>query len=177
MSGGAGDGDGADCFDGGNGIDKVDYGMNTLSTTVDLNDGACTATASGASSTPSCANTIENAILGSGDDIFTGSAFNNIVWPNGGQNSLVGGGGIDTVNYSVGYTSGVLVNLTGGGASGGNQDSITGFSNAVGSKFNDTLLGTDVVCRHQRGEPPRWQGRQRLDLRERGSGPGSRQQG
>ena len=32
----------------------------------------------------------ENAILGSGNDTFTGSAFNNTVWPNGGQNVLNG---------------------------------------------------------------------------------------
>ena len=55
----------------------------------------------------------ENAILGTGNDIFNGSTFNNIVWPNGGQNVLsclaspavnFGCGGIDTVNYSIGYT-------------------------------------------------------------------------
>ena len=55
-------------------------------------------------------NTVENAILGTGNDTFTGSSFNNTVWPNGGQNSLNGcpdavqGCGIDTVNYSTGYT-------------------------------------------------------------------------
>ena len=38
--------------------------------------------------------TVENAILGTGNDIFTGSAFNNTVWPNGGQNSLNGCPGV-----------------------------------------------------------------------------------
>ncbi len=91
-------------------------------------------------------NTVENARLGSGDDLFDGSAFNNIVFPGGGQNALDGGvGGIDTVNYSYGYTAGVTVNLSGGGASGGGQDSITGFENAVGTAFNDHMFGTDVV--------------------------------
>jgi Ca2+-binding RTX toxin-like protein len=95
---------------------------------------------------------VENAILGTGNDTFNGSTFNNIVWPNGGQNVLNGcpaavvvGCGIDTVNYSVGYDAGVVVNLSGGGQAGGSQDSITGFSNAVGTAFNDTLIGTDLV--------------------------------
>ena len=36
LSGGAGDDDGLDEFDGGGGIDTIDYGTNTQSTTVDL---------------------------------------------------------------------------------------------------------------------------------------------
>ena len=94
-------------------------------------------------------NSIENAILGSGNDTFAGSSFNNIVWPNGGQNSngcpdAVQGCGIDTVNYSQGYTAGVTVNLAGGGTSGGNADSIQGFTNAVGTAFADNMIGTDT---------------------------------
>jgi Ca2+-binding RTX toxin-like protein len=93
---------------------------------------------------------IENAILGTGNDSFTGSTFNNTVWPNGGQNTLngcpvvLGGCGIDTVNYGMGYEAGVTVNLAGGGPAGGNADSIVGFSNAVGSPFADTIIGTDA---------------------------------
>ena len=136
-------GGGADRFDGGSGIDTVSYEDNTDPTTVALTGGATACPGDGlGGATPLCTSangvggqgdlivndTVENAILGAGDDLFTGSTFNNIVWPNGGQNSLTGGGGIDTVNYSRGYTSGVLVNLTGGGAAGGNQDSITGFT-------------------------------------------------
>jgi Ca2+-binding RTX toxin-like protein len=97
---------------------------------------------------------IENATLGTGNDTFTGSAFNNTVWPNGGQNTLNGcapasvfqapGCGIDTVNYGQGYKEGVTINLAGGGPSGGNADSILGFANAVGTAFNDTIIGTDA---------------------------------
>jgi hypothetical protein len=146
LSGGAGDGlDGDDSFDGGSGIDTVDYGANTLNTTVDLNSGGCQGDLA-----DECdfiePNTIENAILGSGDDVFTGSAFNNIVFPNGGQNALTGDGGIDTVNYSTGYTAGVTINLTNGGGTGGASDSITGFANAVGTAFNDNMTGTDVIA-------------------------------
>jgi Ca2+-binding RTX toxin-like protein len=144
LAGGAGDGDGDDSFDGGSGIDTVDYSANTLATTVDLDSGACMGTSLECDFIEP--NTVENARLGSGDDVFTGSAFNNIAFPGGGQNSLDGEGGIDTVNYSYGYTAGVTINMTGGGAAGGGQDAIDLFENAVGTAFNDQIFGTDVVA-------------------------------
>jgi hypothetical protein len=162
LSGGAGSqaagvDDGTDSFDGGSGIDTIDYGLNTVATTVSLSTPtvpvACTQLTGNCSVTNGIAgeldeiltNSVENAILGTADDSFTGSAFNNIVWPNGGSNSLAGGDGIDTLNYGVGYEAGVTINLSGGGASGGGQDSIGGFENAVGTAFNDSIFGTDVV--------------------------------
>jgi Ca2+-binding RTX toxin-like protein len=165
LSGGAGNLDGADSFDGGSGIDTLDYGKNTSATTVALFGTNATALCTGPfASTDTCSvgngvsgaadviltNSVENAILGTGNDVFTGSSFNNTVWPNGGQNSLNGcpnavlGCGIDTVNYSTGYTAGVTVNLAGGGPSGGNADSIVGFTNAVGTAFADDMIGTDL---------------------------------
>ena len=156
LSGGAGDGDGADTFDGGSGIDTVDYGNNTLATTVDLASGAAVSgVAAELDTIVAVPPTVENAILGTGDDSFLGSPFNNIVWPNGGQNVLScfatatpanGCGGIDTVNYSTGYTAGVTINLANGGGTGGASDSITGFANAVGTAFNDSMTGTDVIA-------------------------------
>jgi hypothetical protein len=162
LSGGAGDKDGADSFDGGSGIDTLDYSANTLDTTVNLFALATANNCAIFSATADCgtggvsggadlflSDTIENAKLGTGNDTFNGSVFNNIAFPNGGQNSLscvVGGcGGIDTVNYSIGYTAGVTINLSGGGGTGGASDSISGFQNAVGTAFNDTMFGTDVV--------------------------------
>jgi hypothetical protein len=158
LSGGAGDADGADSFDGGSGIDTVDYGANTLNTRVELFGavGAACVAVFGAGSLCGAAgvtggvdqilnNTVENAILGTADDTFIGSVFNNIAWPNGGQNSLTGAGGIDTVNYSQGYTAGVTINLAGGGGTGGGSDAIIGFSNAVGTAFNDNMTGSDVL--------------------------------
>jgi Ca2+-binding RTX toxin-like protein len=168
LSGGAGDNDGADAFDGGSGIDFLDYGMNTLATTVQLFESSLVGNCpmfdtSNPPTTAICGvggvgnadlflnNSIENAILGSGNDVFMGSSFNNTVWPNGGQNALNGCGeagvlgcGIDTVNYSTGYEAGVTINLAGGGPSGGNADSIVGFTNAVGTPFADDIIGTDA---------------------------------
>jgi Ca2+-binding RTX toxin-like protein len=163
MSGGAGNQDGADSFDGGAGIDTVDYSKNTSSTTVHLADGVtpCAIFATGALCSTGNGvsggvdlirnDATENAILGSGNDTFTGSQFNNTVWPNGGQNALNGCPalvtvtcGIDTVNYSQGYDAGVTVNLAGGGPSGGNADAISGFTNAVGTAFADNIIGTDL---------------------------------
>jgi Ca2+-binding RTX toxin-like protein len=144
LAGGSGDGDGPDIFDGGAGTDTIDYSANTLNTTADLD----TAGGNGVAGELDVIvpNTIENAMLGSGDDIFGGSVFNNIAFPGGGQNSLQGGDVIDTINYSYGYTAGVTINLTGGGAAGGSQDSIGGFENVVGTEFNDSIFGTDVVA-------------------------------
>ena len=121
MAGGAGNVDGADSFDGGGGIDTVDYGKNTSSTTVHLADGVtpCAVFATGALCTTG------NGVSGADrphperadrerhpryrQRHVHGVAFNNTVWPNGGQNALNGcpaaaaaGCGIDTVNYSRG---------------------------------------------------------------------------
>ena len=53
------------------------------------------------------------------------------------------GCGIDTVNYSQGYKAGVTVNLAGGGPTSGNADSAIGFTNAVGTAFADTIIGSN----------------------------------
>ena len=71
------------------------------------------------------------------------------MWPNGGQNSL---NGCPALSHGLryrhrelqqGYTAGVTINLAGGGPSGGNADSIVGFTNAVGTAFADDIIGTN----------------------------------
>lgn len=143
-----------DGMDGEGGIDTVDYSQRTddltviLTTDPDLNDfDSGDVSVCGESDD---LDNIENAMLGSGDDTFTGNPFNNVVFPGGGQNVLndpvaPAGGGIDTLDYSVGYTEGVTVNMAGGGPAGVG-DSATGFENAVGTEFNDSIIGTDVVA-------------------------------
>jgi hemolysin type calcium-binding protein len=139
-----------DGIDGEGGIDTVDYSQRTDNLTVFLTTDAGFANLD-SGDVGTCGETddidnVENAMLGSGDDSFTGNAFNNVVFPGGGQNTLTDpvNGGIDTLNYSIGYTAGVTVNMTGGGPAGVG-DSATNFENAVGTDFNDTIIGTDVV--------------------------------
>jgi Ca2+-binding RTX toxin-like protein len=159
------DGD-MDLIDGGSGIDEVDYDQRTENldvwlgyapaASVDAINAACsgdhTTTGECDLITP---RTTENARLGSGDDSFNGSQFNNVVFPGEGQNVLIGfdqnsvpvgtatTGGIDTVNYKNRET-GVVVNFAGGGPAT-NADSAVGFTNGVGTKKNDTLLGNNIA--------------------------------
>ena len=162
----------ADIIDGGDGIDTISYSDRTSDLTVDLNVGPGGSPRPG-NGDLSCAEndsffnylgtspTVENAVLGTANDTFWGTLQNNTVWPNGGQNTLNGCGtgavpdvgcaagtnGIDTVKYDMGYANeGVTINLAGGGPTSGNQDSISGFTNAVGSGGPDNIIGTDTIA-------------------------------
>lgn len=159
LRGGAGNdlidgGTGGDLLNGQTGVDMVDYGLRTASVAVHLAvdnttapTGPCNAAlefTSGESAEGDCLTGIENATLGAGDDAFTGSAFQNVVFPNGGQNVLDGdaaGGpatGGDVLDYGIGYTAGVDVNMAGGATAG---DSAINFENARGTSFADTFVG------------------------------------
>ena len=152
----------ADQIDMGDGVDTLSYADRTDDLSVNVNLSATVPPGAAANGDLSCGEAdtfinaaggtnamVENVVLGSGNDNFVGSSNNNTVWPNGGQNVLSGGPaptGIDTVNYSMGYgNDGVTINLAGGGPTSGNQDSITGFTNAVGSPGPDDIVGTDTV--------------------------------
>ena len=64
-------------------------------------------------------------------------AGNDYVYSGNGSDTLVGGLGEDTVSYEL-YFTGASVNLAN---NAGPLDSLTGFENVVGSRFNDTLYG------------------------------------
>jgi Ca2+-binding RTX toxin-like protein len=155
FSQGADDSDDSDTVDGEGGIDMVDYGLRTNAVTVNLGAAAAGPTAgtcndlvlefvSGEAGETDCLANLENAILGLGDDTFMGNSFPNRVFPNGGQNVLNGDlalgpfTGGDVLDYSVGYTAGVNVNMAGGATAG---DSAVGFENAIGTAFNDRFVG------------------------------------
>ena len=73
----------------------------------------------------------------------TGSAFNDTLEGDGGNNVLVGGGGIDTVSYEhalAGVTVSLAV-LAAQNTIGAGTDTLSGFENLTGSAFNDTLTG------------------------------------
>jgi Ca2+-binding RTX toxin-like protein len=91
---------------------------------------------------------VENLILkGSNNLSGQGNSLNNIITGNSGNNLLTDpSGGIDTVSYAPAPSS-VVVTLGSGGAwdrgsaSGWGDDSLNGFENVIGSRFNDTITG------------------------------------
>jgi Ca2+-binding RTX toxin-like protein len=101
---------------------------------------------------------------GGGNDILDGGRDGDIIYGEGGNDTIIGGSeqdyldggsGIDTVVYS-GSSAGVTIDLANGTASGGDADGpvqivgrgtiirhdmLAGFENAVGSSFDDRLIG------------------------------------
>ena len=81
----------------------------------------------------------------------TGNGLNNVISGNAGDNTLIGGAGgdtldggagIDTADYS-GSSAGVIVNLAGGFGQGGDAegDRLVSIERAIGSNYDDTLVG------------------------------------
>jgi Ca2+-binding RTX toxin-like protein len=80
---------------------------------------------------------------GDGDDYIYESDFGN-----GGEDSIVGGLGIDTVDFSA-APSGINLTLVGGGGTvnptgNNNTDTLVGIENIVGTGSADTIIGDDV---------------------------------
>ena len=130
---------GNDIMNGGNGIDTVTYAQaaanaNLGGVTVNLSVTAAQNTGNTSGGTDTITN-VENLI---------GSAFNDTLQGNAGNNVLDGAGGIDTVSYSS-ATAGVTVSLSLQGTAqntiGAGTDTLIGFENLTGSGFNDTLSG------------------------------------
>jgi Ca2+-binding RTX toxin-like protein len=138
-------------LEGEGGVDTVDYSWSADDAVAVLFSCNSTDPGSGVISAVTVDDifTMENAILTANDDTFGGNQFGNRVWPMGGQNSLDGdigqgltgcvvGGGGDTLDYSVGYTAGVTVNLAGGSVAG---DAAPNFENVVATPFKDSVTG------------------------------------
>src|SRR5262249_58363136 len=74
----------------------------------------------------------------------------------GGGDRLFGDAGIDSIDYS-GATAGVTVQLSGYSVSGGvTLTAFSGIENAVGSNFNDTLVGDASANRLTGGGGADW---------------------
>ena len=84
---------------------------------------------------------VENLTLTGTTNIHAiGNLADNVIRGNSGNNRLDGGNGQDTVSYASAPAS-VTVNLLTGAASGWGTDTLSGFENILGSRFNDTLTG------------------------------------
>jgi Ca2+-binding RTX toxin-like protein len=80
-----------------------------------------------------------------GADSLSGDAGNDSLTGGGGDDVIDGGAGFDRVNYNVGATTGVTVNLalTGAQTTGQGSDTLIGIENVVGTTFSDVITGDD----------------------------------
>lgn len=152
LYGGDGDdtlvgGSGSDQLFGDAGFDAIDYTASTSAVSVNLTTGR----GSGGDAGTDTISGVEAVIGSAFNDTLTGSAADESLVGGSGNDSLVGGAGADTLEGGVGIdwasyaasTAGVNVNLTTGGASGGDAagDVLSGIENLEGSAFDDTLVG------------------------------------
>ena len=138
--------DGRDSYDGGDGIDTLDYSALNTAVNLTLKDGVTTY------QTDMIEN-VENIIGGSAGDRLTGNSFDNVLTGNAGDDTLNGGAGNDTLDGGVGndtLNGGVGDDLLLGGAgddilkgAAGNDHLEGGDGNddLDGGADNDTLLG------------------------------------
>lgn len=79
---------------------------------------------------------------GAGDDVLTGAAGADTFIGGAGDDRIDGGVGVDTVSFED-STAGVTVRLNGGATNDGmgGTDTLFGIENAVGTTFNDTMVG------------------------------------
>ena len=122
---------GADALDGGLGTDTATYAASAASVNVSL----ATGHGGGGDAQGDTLINIEN---------LTGSAFNDTLEGNAGNNVLAGGVGIDLASFEH-AAAGVNVSLAVTAAQntlGAGTDTLSGFENLTGSAFNDTLTGS-----------------------------------
>ncbi|EGF33000.1 putative hemolysin-adenlyate cyclase protein [Oxalobacteraceae bacterium IMCC9480] len=134
----------ANVLRGGAGIDTVSYAASALGVTVDLT--RTTAQISTGDAAGDVLSGIENLIGSAFADKLTGDGNDNIIAGLAGADILIGGGGINTLDYSA-SSAGVTINLqsmtaTGGDATG---DVISGFQNVIGSAFDDVMVASAVA--------------------------------
>ena len=78
---------------------------------------------------------------GSGNDTFRGEGGNDTIFVKSGDNIVDGGTGSDTVSYTYGSKP-VWIDLAGGSANSLNgHDTLTSIENAVGSSYDDAIVG------------------------------------
>lgn len=146
----------SETFDGGAGIDTLDYSDETGNTTFDMTAG--TLTGAGA------ATDFENAIGGSGNDTIIGTSGDNTINGGGGDDNLTGSGGsntyivaddggtnvingstsLDTIDVS-GFTSGIVLGTASSPNLTGSDDLVSGNGTVIvnANREAKTLIATD----------------------------------
>jgi Ca2+-binding RTX toxin-like protein len=122
---------GNDSLDGGGGTDTATYAASPAGVNVSL----ATGSGSGGDAQGDTLINFEN---------LTGSAFNDTLEGNSGNNVLAGGDGVDTVSYEH-AASGVTISLAINSAQstgGAGSDTLSGFENLTGSASGDVLTGS-----------------------------------
>lgn len=129
----------ANRLDGGLGNDVVSYQTATSGVTVSL--GAPSGGTSGGAAGDVLLS-IEGVTGSAFNDILIGDGGNNVIdGGKGGADTLIGGAGIDTLSYASAI-GGVTVNMSTGKAAGAAAgDAYSSFENLTGSDFADTLVG------------------------------------
>lgn len=124
---------GDDYLDGGADIDVVGYTFASSSVIVNLALG--TATGEGNDTLIN----IEGVFGSNFDDYLSGDIGDNIFQGSDGNDTLVGGAGLDSVIYSK--DSSVTVNLAVGTSTGEGEDTLISIEDVIGSNYSDTLIG------------------------------------
>jgi len=167
IEGGAGN----DLLAGGDGIDTLSYVGADRSVKVSLASAARQNSLGAGYDTVSG---FENLTGSAYNDTLTGSTGNNVIEGGGGNDTLAGGAGSDTASYAHAAAA-VRVDLrivtaaqdTGGAGS----DKIGGFENLSGSRFDDTLIGSNTANRIDGGDgDDRLQGAKGRDTLSGGAG-------
>lgn len=160
LSGGNGNdvlngGTGADDMDGGNGSDTyfVDHASDTVSESNATSGSGGVDLVNSYLNAYSLGSNVENGRILSGNAAnLTGNGLSNVLYAGSGNNTLNGGGGVDTASYQFGVvgTNGVAVNLAGSGVQvtgGSGSDILISIENITGSNFADSLTGNGVANR------------------------------
>ncbi|WP_442582830.1 VCBS domain-containing protein [Mesorhizobium sp. ASY16-5R] len=128
---------GNQAVDGGDGNDTYDMtAAGTNGGFVDLNSGLSFSSATGNDTLVS----IENVRGSAGNDGLYGDGGDNVFFATAGVDTIDGRGGSDTYNASTATTD-VSIDLAAGSVSGAYTASLNGIENAVGGSGNDTLVG------------------------------------
>ncbi len=139
---------GSDTLDGGTGSDTAVFSEKTLAVSVILNGASLVLVRVGGLAEDMLRN-VENIIGGSGNDSLTGDAQANLFAGRAGTDTLDGGAGIDTADYSE-KTLPVVVTLNGATAAtvsvgGIAEDTLRNIENIIGGTGNDIVTGDTLA--------------------------------